>query len=302
VRGEWGEKEYPVVPGHEIVGIVAEVGDGVVDFEVGDRVGVGVIVDSCRECDNCVDGLENYCNAGPVFTYGSPEEQLPGALTYGGYSRSIVVTEDFVFDIPDNLDPAGVAPLLCAGITVYSPLRHWGVGPGMVVGVAGIGGLGHMAVKFAAAMGAHVVALTSSDKKSAMARELGANDVLVTSDEAQMAEWANRFDVIVSTLPSNHNPNPYINLLAVDGAYVIVGAVEEIKHPLNVPALISRRRMVAGSMIGGLPETQEMLDFCGEHGITAEVEVIDAAEINVAYDRVVAGDVHFRFVIDAATI
>lgn len=301
VRGDWGARPYPVVPGHEIIGRVVEVGDKATAHKVGDRVGVGVIIDSCRTCEKCLQGLENYCETA-LFTFGHPDPHMPGQFTFGGYSSSIVVTEDFVYSIPESLDPAAAAPLLCAGITVYSPLRHWNVGPGMTVGVAGIGGLGHLAVKFAAAMGARVVALTSSEKKRDLAHKLGAHDVVVTTDENQMSAWANSFDVIISTLPGNHDMNPYLELLGLDGTYVVVGALDDMTFDLNLRMLVARRRSIAGSMIGGLPETQEMLDFCGEHNITAEIELISADEINVAYDRVVSGDVLGRFVIDASTI
>lgn len=304
VRGEWGDRPYPLVPGHEIVGTVLEVGSAVSKYKVGDSVGVGVIVDSCGECDNCLKGEENYCNhpEGPRFTYGSPESQLPGEVTQGGYAQEIVTTERFVYRIPEGLDLAGVAPLLCAGITVYSPLKHWGAGPGKTVGVAGIGGLGHMAVKFAHALGAHTVALTSSEKKVALCSSLGADEVLVTSDKKAMKASAEKFDLIISTLPGDHEMNPYLNLLATDGTYVIVGAVNDMTRAFTLPKLMMRRRSIAGSQIGGTVETQEMLDFCGEKNIVADIELINADYINEAYDRVVAGDVQFRFVIDAETI
>ena len=304
VRGEWGERPYPLVPGHEIVGTVLEIGSAVTKYKVGDIVGVGVIVDSCRECDNCRNAEENYCThyVGPRFTYGSVEPQLPGEVTQGGYAQEIVTTERFVFRIPEGLDPAGVAPLLCAGITVYSPLKHWGAGPGKTVGVAGIGGLGHMAVKFAHALGAHTVALTSSPEKVALCESLGADDVLITTEAEAMKATAGKFDLIISTLPGDHEMNPYLKLLATDGTYVVVGAVNDMTRSFSLPLLMMRRRSIAGSQIGGTAETQEMLDFCGEHNITADIELINADYINEAYDRVVAGDVQFRFVIDASTI
>jgi uncharacterized zinc-type alcohol dehydrogenase-like protein len=302
LREEWGPRTFPLTPGHEIIGRVAEVGSKVSKHAVGDRVGVGVIVNSCRSCAACLDGEEQYCEKGATFTYGSPEPELEGALTQGGYSRSVVVTEDFVLSIPEGLDPAASAPLLCAGITVYSPLKYWGAGPGKTVGVAGIGGLGHMAVKFAAALGAHVVAFTTSADKVEMCRELGAHEVIITTDAEAMKAARNRFDVIISTLPSQHDMNPFIDLLGREGTYVVVGAIDMMTKPLNVPALINKRRSVAGSMIGGMAETQEMLDFCGDHNIVSDIELITADDVNAAYDRVVAGDVKFRFVIDAATI
>lgn len=301
VRGEWGQRPYPIVPGHEIIGKVVEVGSAVTKHKVGDRVGVGVIVDSCRTCEKCLQGLENYCDKA-LFTFGHADPHLPGKITQGGYSQTIVVTEDFTYSIPEGLDPAGAAPLMCAGITVYSPLRHWNVGPGMTVAVAGIGGLGHLAVKFAHAMGAHVIAMTRSNNKADLAQKLGADEVLVTSNPEQMAARAGTIDLIISTLPGNHDMSPYLELLNLDGTYVIVGALDEMTHNLNLRLLLGRRRSIAGSMIGGVPETQEMLDFCGEHNIVSEIELIYADYINQAYDRVVAGDVTGRFVIDAQTI
>lgn len=302
VKGDWGPQHFPLVPGHEIVGHVAEVGAGVTTHSVGDLVGVGVIVKSCGECANCLNDLENYCDKGALLTFGSPDPDLPGHITQGGYSQSIVITEKFVLHIPKNLDPAAVAPLLCAGITTYSPLKHWGVGPGVTVGIAGIGGLGHLAVKFAHALGAHVVALTTSDEKVALAKSLGADDVLVTRDADAMKAWQGKFDVIISTLPGDHDMNPFVSLLAFEGAYVILGAINDMTYPLDLPAIISRRKSISGSNIGGLKETQEMLDFAGEHGITADIELINADYVNEAYKRVVAGDIQFRFVIDTATI
>lgn len=304
VRGEWGERPYPLVPGHEIVGTVLEVGSAVTKYKVGDIVGVGVIVDSCGECEKCANKDENYCTGpvGPRLTYGEPEPQLPGQVTQGGYAQEIVTTENFVYRIPEGLDLAGVAPLLCAGITVYSPLKHWGAGPGKTVGVVGIGGLGHMAVKFSHALGAHTVALTSSPEKVALGTSLGADEVLVTSNKEAMKGARQKFDLIISTLPGDHDMNPYLDLLTLDGTYVIVGAVNDMTQPFSLPKLMMRRRSIAGSQIGGTVETQEMLDFCGKHNIVADVEVIKADYINEAYDRVVAGDVQFRFVIDATTI
>lgn len=304
VRGEWGDRPYPLVPGHEIVGRVVEVGSAVTAHKVGDVVGVGVIVDSCGECENCLNFEENYCThpEGPRFSYGSVETELPGEVTQGGYAQEIVTAERFVYRIPEGLNLAGVAPLLCAGITVYSPLKHWGAGPGKTVGVVGIGGLGHMAVKFSHALGAHTVALTSSPEKVELCSSLGADEVLISSDVDAMKAAAGKFDLIISTLPGDHEMNPYLNLLATDGTYVVVGAVNDMTRSFSLPLLMMRRRAIAGSQIGGTVQTQEMLDFCGEHNITADVEFIKADYVNEAFDRVVAGDVQFRFVIDATTI
>ncbi|MDH6409909.1 putative zinc-type alcohol dehydrogenase-like protein [Aurantimicrobium minutum] len=304
VRGDWGDMPYPVVPGHEIIGRVLEVGDKVTRHKVGDLVGVGVIVKSCGECENCLDGDDHFCQGptGPLLTFGEADPYTPGSFTQGGYSREIVTTEKFVYRIPENLDKAAAAPLLCAGITVYSPLKHWGAGPGKTVGVVGIGGLGHMAVKFAHALGAHTVAMTSSPEKVALGKSLGADEVLVTSDKEAMREAREKFDIIISTLPGDHDMNPYLDLLGRGGTYVVVGAVSNMTHPVFLPRLMKRHRSIAGSQIGSTRETQEMLDFCGEHNITADIELINADYINEAYDRVVAGDVQFRFVIDASTI
>lgn len=304
VRGDWGDMPYPVVPGHEIIGRVVEVGDKVTKYSVGDLVGVGVIVKSCGECDNCKAGDEHFCQGptGPLLTYAEADPYMPGSSTHGGYSREIVATEKFVYRIPENLDKAAAAPLLCAGITVYSPLKHWGAGPGKTVGVAGVGGLGHMAVKFAHALGAHTVALTTSPEKVELCKSLGADEVLITSDSEAMKASAEKFDLIISTLPGDHDMNPYLDLLGQDGSYVVVGAVGNMTHSFSLPKLMKRHRSIAGSQIGSTRETQEMLDFCGEHNIVADIELINADYINEAYDRVVAGDVQFRFVIDAQTI
>ena len=304
VRGDWGDMPYPVVPGHEIIGRVLEVGSNVTRHKVGDLVGVGVIVNSCGVCENCLDGDDHFCQGpgGPLLTFGEADPYTPGAFTQGGYSREIVTTEKFVYRIPENLDKAAAAPLLCAGITVYSPLKFWGAGPGKTVGVVGIGGLGHMAVKFAHALGAHTVAMTSSPEKVALGKSLGADEVLVTSDKEAMRAAREKFDIIISTLPGDHDMNPYLDLLGRGGTYVVVGAVANMTHSVSLPRLMKRHRSIAGSQIGSTRETQEMLDFCGEHNITADIELINADYINEAYDRVVAGDVQFRFVIDASTI
>ena len=303
-RNEWGGgTHYPFVPGHEIVGRVAAVGNKVSKYKAGDLVGVGCLVDSCRTCPSCNDGLEQYCENGWTGTYGSEDKigGTPHTHTFGGYSDRITVDERFVLRIPDNLDPAAAAPLLCAGITTYSPLKHWKVGVGQKVGVIGLGGLGHMGVKFAHAMGAHVVMITTSPEKGADAHKLGANEVLISKDAAVMEAAINSFDFLLNTIPVGHDTDPYMNLLKRDGAMVIVGAVEPLTHVNGVP-FIFRRRSLAGSLIGGLPETQEMLDFCGEHNITCDIEMIDMKDVNVAYDRTVKGDVKYRFVIDMATL
>lgn len=299
-RNEWGFTQYPAVPGHEIIGRVKAVGTGVKKFKVGDTVGVGCLVDSCRTCPNCRNGLEQFCDNGMVMTYGSIDKHL-GRPTLGGYSQSIVVTEDFVLRIPSNLDPAAAAPLLCAGITTYSPLRHWKVGPGQKVGIVGLGGLGHMGVKFARAFGAHVVLFTTSPGKAADALRLGAHEVVLSRDEARMQAQAGTFDFILDAVSASHDINAYLNLLKRDGNLVLIGAPEK---PLPVAAfpLLMRRRALSGSLIGGLPETQEMLDFCGAHNITSDIEMIRMDQINDAYERMLKSDVKYRFVIDMATL
>jgi len=298
-RNEWNFTQYPAVPGHEIVGRVTAVGSGVTKFKAGDTVGVGCLVDSCRTCPDCKSGLEQFCN-GMVMTYGSTDRHL-NAPTLGGYAQSIVVTEDFVLRIPANLHLAAVAPLLCAGITTYSPLRHWKVGPGQKVGIVGLGGLGHMGVKFARAFGAHVVLFTTTAGKAADAKRLGAHEVVVSTDQAQMAAQAGSFDFILDAVSASHDINAYFNLLKRDGNLVLVGAPEK---PLPVAAfpLIFKRRSFSGSLIGGLPETQEMLDFCGTHNITSDIEMIRMDQVNEAYERMLKSDVKYRFVIDMATL
>jgi alcohol dehydrogenase (NADP+) len=299
-RDEWHFTQYPAVPGHEIVGKVTAVGSGVKKFKVGDTVGVGCLVDSCRTCANCRAGEEQFCDNGMVMTYGSVDKHL-GTPTLGGYSQSIVVTEDFVLRIPSNLNLAAAAPLLCAGITTYSPMRHWKVGPGQKVGIVGLGGLGHMGVKFAKAFGAHVVLFTTSPGKVADGKRLGADEVVVSTDEAQMTAQAGSFDFILDAVSATHDINAYLNLLKRDGNLVLVGAPEK---PLPVAAfpLIFRRRSMSGSLIGGLPETQEMLDFCGRHSITSDIEMIRMDQINTAYERMLKSDVKYRFVIDMASL
>jgi uncharacterized zinc-type alcohol dehydrogenase-like protein len=298
-RGEWGERSYPLVPGHEITGTVESVGTAVGRHAVGDRVGVGVTVDSCRRCESCQEGLEQYCDAGVVETYGSVGRD--GRMTQGGYSTHIVVDEDFVFHLPDGLDLDVAAPLLCAGITVYSPLRHWGAGPGRRVAVVGLGGLGHLAVQLAAAMGAEVTVLSQSLAKQADALRLGAVDHRATSDPATFDDLAGRFDLVVSTVSVPLDLDRHLGLLRRDGALVLVGLPPE-KLVVTADALAGRRRTLSGSCIGSLAETQEMLDFCATHGIGAQIERISAVDIDAAWDRVVASDVRYRFVIDVATL
>jgi len=299
-RNEWGFTQYPCVPGHEIVGQVTSVGTGVTKFKVGDTVGVGCLVDSCRTCPSCRAGQEQYCDTGMTMTYGSSDPLL-GGPTLGGYAQSIVVTEDFVLRIPANLELAGVAPLLCAGITTYSPLRHWKVGSGQKVGIVGLGGLGHMAVKFAKAFGAEVVMFTTSPSKAADAKRLGADAVVVSSDSNQMAAQTGKLDLILDCVSAVHDINAYVNLLKRDGHLVQVGVPAQ---PLAVAILplVFRRRSISGSLIGGLPETQEMLDFCGKHNITSDTEMIRMDQIESAYSRMLKGDVKYRFVIDMATL
>ncbi|NBX23141.1 MAG: NAD(P)-dependent alcohol dehydrogenase [Microbacteriaceae bacterium] len=302
VKGDWGPQPFPVVPGHEVIGRVAEVGSAVTKFAVGDRVGVGVFVDSCGECVACKDGREQHCANGPVWTYGAPDPDFEGQTTHGGYSQSIVVTEHAVLRVPENLDPAAAAPLLCAGITTYSPLKTWGAGPGKRVGIVGIGGLGHLGVKYSHALGATTVGFTTSPDKSDMIRGLGADDVIVSTDGDAMANAQETFDLIVSTVPQSHDVNPYLRLLKPDGTLVLVGAVEPLTEPIDARLLVLKRRRLAGSNIGSISELQEMLDFSGSHNIVADIELINADYINKAFERVTKNDVTFRFVIDTATI
>jgi uncharacterized zinc-type alcohol dehydrogenase-like protein len=302
-RNEWGNTTYPYVPGHEIVGRVKAVGGKVSRFKAGDLVGVGCLVDSCRKCASCNDGLEQYCDNGWTGTYNGVDKigGTPHKFTFGGYSDKITVDERFVLRMPENLDPAAAAPLLCAGITTYSPLKHWKVGPGQKVGVIGLGGLGHMGVKLAHAMGATVVMITTSPEKGNDAKKLGAKEVLISKEEDAMKAAANSFDFLLNTIPVGHDVNPYMDLLKRDGTMVIVGAVEALTKVSGIPFILRRRNM-AGSLIGGLPETQEMLDFCGKHNITCDIEKIAMKDVNVAYDRTVKGDVKYRFVINMATL
>ena len=299
VRGDWGPQSYPLVPGHEIAGIVTEIGSAVTKHAVGDRVGVGCMVNSCGECANCQKGDEQYCLKGMTGTYGAVDRD--GTVTQGGYSTHVVVTENFVVTIPEGIELDVAAPLLCAGITTYSPLRRWGAGPGKKVAVVGLGGLGHMAVKLASAMGADVTVLSQSLKKQEDGLRLGANSYYATSDENTFTELAGSFDLIINTVSASIDISSYLQLLSLDGALVNVGAPAE-PLPVNAFALIGGRRSFAGSMIGGIPETQEMLNFCAEHGLGAEIEVIPADKINEAYERVLASDIRYRFVIDTATL
>ncbi|MFD0136209.1 NAD(P)-dependent alcohol dehydrogenase [Streptomyces sp. NPDC127159] len=298
-REGWGDAIFPMVPGHEIAGIVSAVGSGVTKFKVGDRVGVGCMVDSCRECENCRAGLEQYCLKGNVGTYNALDKN--GEPTYGGYSEKIVVDENFTVRIPDGLSLDVAAPLLCAGITTYSPLRHWNAGPGKKVAVLGMGGLGHMAVKIAHAMGAEVTVLSQSLRKKDDGLKLGADHYHATSDPTTFEQLRGSFDLIVSTVSAPLDFGAFLSLLRPDGALVNVGAPEE-PISFNLFSLISGRKTLAGSAIGGIRETQEMLEFCAEHGIGAEIELIGASEINDAYERVLSSDVRYRFVIDTATI
>jgi uncharacterized zinc-type alcohol dehydrogenase-like protein len=300
VRNEWKGTTYPVVPGHEIVGRVTAVGSEVQRFKVGDLAAVGCLVDSCRTCPNCKAGLEQYCDVAFVGTYGSPDKHL-GGMTYGGYSKSIVVDEYFVLHVPDKTNLAGVAPLLCAGITTYSPLRHWKVSKGQKVGIVGLGGLGHMGVKLANAMGAHVVLFTTSPNKKEDAQRLGAHEVVVSKNQNEMDRHVNSFDFILDTVSAQHDLNAYLALIKRDGTLTLVGAPE---HPPAVEpfSLIFKRRQYAGSLIGGIPETQEMLDFCAKHKLTADIEVIPIQKINEAYERMLRSDVKYRFVIDMASL
>ncbi|CUI16413.1 Zinc-dependent alcohol dehydrogenase [Candidatus Protochlamydia naegleriophila] len=303
-RNEWKSTIYPFVPGHEIVGKVLEVGEEVKDLKKGDVVAVGCMVDSCRTCKNCKDGLEQYCDTETIFTYNS-RDRHDKSVTYGGYSTQIIVDRAFVLHVPKEFketDYPGVAPLLCAGITTYSPLKHWKVGEGSLVGVVGLGGLGHMAIKLAHAMGAHVVLFTTSASKVQDAKRLGADEVVLSKNEEEMKKHVGSFDFILDTVAASHNLDPFIQLLKRDGTLCLVGA-PEFPHPSpTINQLIFKRRQIAGSLIGGIKETQEMLDFCAKHHITADIELIPIGKINEAYDRMLKSDVKYRFVIDSATL
>lgn len=299
-RSEWPGTLYPCVPGHEIVGKVTAVGAHVSKFAVGDTVAVGCMVDSCRECASCKEGLEQYCEPGMIGTYNGPDEHLSGH-TFGGYSERVVVDENYVLKVPSKLDLAAAAPLLCAGITTYSPLRHWNAGPGKTVGIAGIGGLGHMGVKLAKAMGAHVVVLTTSASKIEDAKRLGADEVIISTNPDQMKAYAGKLDFLLDCISATHDINAYLGLLKRDGAIALVGA-PELPIPVSAFSLIMGRKSFSGSAIGSIAETQEMLDFCGEHNITSDIELINIQDINEAYSRLLKGDVKYRFVIDMESL
>jgi uncharacterized zinc-type alcohol dehydrogenase-like protein len=301
-QNDWGVSQFPVVPGHEIIGRVTAVGPDVINYKVGDTVGVGCMVDSCRTCSSCESGLEQYCAEGMTGTYNGVARH-DGSITYGGYSDSVIVSERFVVRVPEKLDPAAAAPILCAGITTYSPLRHFGVKAGHKVGVVGMGGLGHMGVKFAKALGAEVTIFTRSESKVAEAKRQGADHVVISTDSKQMKAAAETYDFMLDTVPVQHDLNPYLNCLKVDGTHIIVGLLEPIEDPaLQAGSLVFKRRVLAGSLIGGMPETQEVLDFCAEHDITCDVEMLDIKNINEAYERMKKGDVKYRFVIDMKTL
>ncbi|MDY7394061.1 NAD(P)-dependent alcohol dehydrogenase [Aureibaculum sp. 2210JD6-5] len=299
-RNDWGMTQYPVVPGHEIVGRVTQVGDGVSKYKKGDLVAVGCLVDSCRTCNNCKADLEQYCPQW-VGTYGGYDKHLD-TNTHGGYSETIVVDEAFVLSVPENLDPAGIAPVLCAGITTWSPLRHWNVGKNSRVAVVGLGGLGHMAIKLAHALGAHVTLFSRSTNKIEDAKALGADEVIISTDEAQMEKAMGRFDLILDTVPYAHDLNSYVGTLTTNGTLVVVGYLGPLDPMLVTVPMIMGRKSVAGSLIGGIAETQELLDFCGKHNITSDIEVINIQEINNAYERMLKSDVKYRFVIDMKSL
>lgn len=301
VENDWGMTTYPVVPGHEIIGRVTAVGEEVANYREGDLVGVGCLVDSCRECACCEDGLEQYCTGGNVLTYNGVDRH-DGNVTYGGYSERIVVSERFVVRVPDGMDPASAAPILCAGITTYSPLRYVDVQPGDRVGVVGMGGLGHMGIKFARAMGAEVTLFTRSEGKVEEAKRNGAHKVVISTDEKAMEDAAGSLDYVLDTVPVEHDLNPYMACLDVDGAYLLVGAPTPIEPTLDAGPMIFGRRALIGSLIGGLPETQEVLDFCAENDIACDIEMLDISQINEAYERMKKGDVRYRFVIDMKTL
>lgn len=300
VRNDWKNSKYPVVPGHEIVGKVTAIGDDVKNFKAGDLVGVGCLVDSCQECGACKDDLEQFCEKGATWTYNSPDKHL-GGHTFGGYSESVVVDEEFVLRVPENIAPEAAAPLLCAGVTTWSPLSHWKVKKGDKVGIIGLGGLGHMGIKFAHAMEAEVVMITTSPDKSKDAKRLGADAVLISKDKDQMKKHQGSFDFLLNTIPVGHDLNPYAALLKRDATMVLVGAVEPLEA-LHGGSIIMGRKRIAGSLIGGIKETQEMLDFCGEHNVVSDIELINIQDINKAYDRLQKSDVKYRFVIDMQSL
>ncbi|WP_304664979.1 NAD(P)-dependent alcohol dehydrogenase [Chryseobacterium sp. MA9] len=300
-RNDWGGSLYPVVPGHEIVGRITNVGSEVSKFKVGDLAGVGCIVDSCGHCDSCKHDLEQYCLNGFTGTYNGKDKHL-GGHTFGGYSQKVVVDSHHVLKVPENLDLAAVAPLLCAGITTWSPLKHWNVGPGSKVAVVGLGGLGHMAIKLAKGLGAEVTLFSRTPGKTEDAKQLGADHVVISTDEAQMDSVKGKFDVIIDTVPYVHDINPYVTTLNISGTHVLVGYLGGLEPILNTVPMILGRKSVAGSVIGGIAETQELLDFCGEHNIVSEIEMIKMQEINEAYERMLKSDVRYRFVIDMQSL
>lgn len=300
VHNDWGGTKYPSVPGHEIIGRVLEVGEQVENFKPGDLVGVGCLVGSCQTCDSCKDGLEQYCENGMVGTYNGAEKFI-GGHTFGGYSESIVVDDKFVVKVPENIDPAAAAPLLCAGITTWSPLRHWKIKKGDKVGVIGLGGLGHMGVKFANALGAHVVMITTSASKGEDAKKLGAHEVLISKNEDEMKAHMKTFDFLLNTIPVKHDLNPYVRLLKRDATMCLVGAIEPLE-PLHGGLVIVGRKTIAGSLIGGIKETQEMMDFCGKHNVVSDIEMVNMQNVNEAYERVMKADVKYRFVIDMKSL
>jgi uncharacterized zinc-type alcohol dehydrogenase-like protein len=300
-RNDWGGTIYPAVPGHEIVGKVTQVGSDVKQFKEGDLVGVGCLVDSCRTCESCKNDLEQYCLNGFIGTYNGADKHL-GGQTFGGYSEKVVVDQDFVLKVPANLDLASVAPLLCAGVTTWSPLKHWNVKEGSKVAVVGLGGLGHMAIKLAKGLGASVTLFSRSEGKTDDAKNLGADEVIISTDPAQMKSVRGKFDLIIDTVPYIHDINPYVATLGINGTLVLVGYLGELDPMLNSVPLILGRKSVAGSVIGGIAETQEMLDFCGKHNIVSEIEIIKIQDINTAYERMIKSDVKYRFVIDMASL
>ncbi len=301
VKNDWGRSIFPLVPGHEIIGRVIDVGENVTLFKPGDNVGVGCMVDSCQHCTSCKEGLEQYCEEGPTYTYSSRDRQ-DNTVTYGGYSEKILVSEKFVLRIPDGLDLKGAAPLLCAGITTWSPLQHWGVEKGTNVGVIGLGGLGHMAIKLAKGLGANVTLFTRTPEKKQDAYRLGADNVIISTDKVQMNKSNNKYDLIIDTVPYVHNLNPYLPSLKIDGTLVLVGLLHNIEPTLNSIPLVNGRKSVAGSSIGGIIETQELLDFCDGFGITSDIELIKIQDVNEAYKRMLKSDVKYRFVIDMASL
>ncbi|RZJ38442.1 MAG: NAD(P)-dependent alcohol dehydrogenase [Chryseobacterium sp.] len=302
-RNDWGGSVYPAVPGHEIVGRVTGVGSDVTKFKVGDLAAVGCMVDSCRTCSSCAQDLEQFCETGFTGTYNGKDKYIENQRTYGGYSESVVVDEHFVLHVPENLDPAAVAPLLCAGITTWSPLKHWNVNENSKVAVVGLGGLGHMAIKLAKGLGAHVSLFSRSAGKTEDAKQLGADQVIISTDEDEMKAVLNKFDLIIDTVPYEHDINPYMQTLAVNGTLVLVGYIGEFENDaVSTKPMIYKRRSVAGSLIGGIKETQEMLDFCGEKNIVSDIEIIKMQDINEAYERMLKSDVKYRFVIDMKSL